>query len=296
MSILSILLPDFLLIVLGFVLYRRAGWGLEFWTGLEKLVYFVLFPSLLFYATSRTPFDFSQSGRLLQTALLTTAAGIALGWLAKPLFKVGPMVFESAVQTAFRFNSYIALAVASRLAGEAGTALMALIIGFAVPICNMAAVHALAHRKGGLGMALMKNPLLVATVSGVLCNLAGLHLPEIANATLSRLGNASIALGLITVGAGLRGSDTVRPNAIAAYFIGVKLVALPAIAFFVGRWLQLPPLHLQLAVMFCALPTASSAYVLAARMGGDGPFVAWLVSAGTVVSAVTLPLWLLLVT
>jgi malonate transporter len=157
-------------------------------------------------------------------------------------------------------------------------------------------VHALAHRKGGLGMALMKNPLLVATVSGVLCNLAGLHLPEIANATLSRLGNASIALGLITVGAGLRGSDTVRPNAIAAYFIGVKLVALPAIAFFVGRWLQLPPLHLQLAVMFCALPTASSAYVLAARMGGDGPFVAWLVSAGTVVSAVTLPLWLLLVT
>jgi malonate transporter len=44
------------------------------------------------------------------------------------------------------------------------------------------------------------------------------------------------------------------------------------------------------------LPTASSAYVLAARMGGDGPFVAWLVSAGTVVSAVTLPLWLLLVT
>ncbi|MBC7573435.1 MAG: AEC family transporter [Herminiimonas sp.] len=296
MSILSILLPDFLLIVLGFVLYRRAGWGLEFWTGLEKLVYFVLFPSLLFYATSRTPFDFSQSGRLLQTALLTTAAGIALGWLAKPLFKVGPMVFESAVQTAFRFNSYIALAVASRLAGDAGTALMALIIGFAVPICNMAAVHALAHRKGGLGMALAKNPLLVATVSGVLCNLAGLHLPEIANATLSRLGNASIALGLITVGAGLRGNDTARPNGIAAYFIGVKLLVLPAIAYFVGRWLQLPPLHLQLAVMFCALPTASSAYVLAARMGGDGPFVAWLVSAGTVASAVTLPLWLLLVT
>ena len=296
MSILSILLPDFLLIVLGFVLYRRAGWGLEFWTGLEKLVYFVLFPSLLFYATSRTPFDFSQSGRLLQTALLTTAAGIALGWLAKPLFKVGPMVFESAVQTAFRFNSYIALAVASRLAGDAGTALMALIIGFAVPICNMAAVHALAHRKGGLGMALVKNPLLVATISGVLCNLAGLHLPEIANATLSRLGNASIALGLITVGAGLRGSDTARPNGIAAYFIGVKLLALPAIAYFVGRWLQLPPLHLQLAVMICALPTASSAYVLAARMGGDGPFVAWLVSAGTVASAVTLPLWLLLVT
>ena len=295
MSIISILLPDFSLILLGFLLFRRTSWGIEFWTGLEKLVYFILFPALLFYATSRTPFDFTHSGKLLQTGLLATLAGIALGWLAKPLFKVGPMIFESAVQTAFRFNSYIALAVASRLAGDEGTSLMALIIGFAVPLCNMAAVHALAHNKGGLALALAKNPLLIATISGVLFNLAGLHLPDVVNATLSRLGNASIALGLITVGAGLRVSEGPGSNGIAAYFIFVKLLLLPAIAYTIGRALELPPLHLQLAVMFCALPTASSAYVLAARMGGNGPFVAFVVSAGTLVSVLTLPLWLLLV-
>ncbi len=295
MSILNVLIPDFALILLGFVLYRRTGWGIDFWTGLEKLVYFILFPALLFYATARTPFDFDHSGRLLQTALLATAAGIAMGWLAKPLFKAPPMVFESAVQTAFRFNSYIALAVASRLAGDTGTSLMALIIGFAVPICNMAAVHALAHKKGGLGMALLKNPLLVATVCGVAFNLAGLHLPEVVSSTLSRLGNASIALGLITVGAGLRLTGAPRANGIAAYFIAVKLLLLPACAYLIGRALGLQALHLQIAVMVCALPTASSAYVLAARMGGDGPFVAYVVSAGTVLSVITLPLWLLLV-
>jgi malonate transporter len=294
MSILNTLLPDFLLILLGVMLYRRTAWGTDFWSGLEKLVYFILFPALLFHATSRTPFDFSQSGRLLQTALLATAAGIALGWLAKPLFRAGPMQFESAVQTAFRFNSYIALAIASRLAGETGTSLMALIIGFAVPICNMAAVHALAHNKGGLAMALAKNPLLIATVAGVASNLAGLHFPEVVGATLSRMGNAAIALGLITVGAGLRLNGASRANGLAAYLIAVKLMILPAIACGIGRWLNLPPLHLQLAVLFCALPTASSAYVLAARMGGDGPFVAFVVSAGTLVSALTLPLWLAL--
>jgi malonate transporter len=295
MSILGLLLPDFLLILLGFALFRGTGWALEFWSGLEKLVYFVLFPALLFYSTARTPFDFNDSGRLLQTALIATASGICLGWLAKPLFKVAPMVFESAVQTAFRFNSYIALALASRLGGEQATALTALIIGFAVPICNMAAVHALAHRQGGVLRALARNPLLGATVAGVLCNLAGVHLPEVVNATLSRLGNASIALGLITVGAGLRLTGLRRANnGIAMYFIGVKLLVLPAIAFGVGRWMELPALHLKLAVMFCALPTASSAYVLAARMGGDGPFVAFLVSAGTLLSVFTLPLWLLL--
>ena len=295
MSILNILLPDFALILLGFMLYQRAGWGIEFWTGLEKLVYFILFPALLFYATARAPFDFDRSGRLLQTALLATAAGIALGWLAKPLFRAGPMIFESAVQTSFRFNSYIALALASRLAGDTGTSLMALIIGFAVPICNTAAVHALAHKKGGLAMALLKNPLLMATVGGVTFNLAGLHLPEVIGSILSRLGNASIALGLITVGAGLRLSHGTRANGIAAYFIAVKLLLLPACAYLIGRALGLPTLHLQIAVMFAALPTASSAYVLAARMGGDGPFVAFVVSAGTVLSVLTLPLWLLLV-
>ncbi|OWW20516.1 hypothetical protein AYR66_14490 [Noviherbaspirillum denitrificans] len=58
--------------------------------------------------------------------------------------------------------------------------------------------------------------------------------------------------------------------------------------------MTLPPLQLQIAVAFCALPTASSAYVLAARMGGNGPFVAFLISAGTVLSVFTIPVWLAL--
>jgi malonate transporter len=294
MSIATILFPDFSLILIGFLLKRWSDWSTDFWMGLEKLVYYVLFPALLFHATSRTSLDFADTGKLLQVSLITVACGIVLGWLAKPLFRSGPMIFESGVQTAFRFNSYIALAVASRLAGEHGVSLMALIIGFAVPICNMAAVHALVHKSGGLLKELIQNPLLVATVGGVLFNLAGLHLPEVINATLSRMGNASIALGLIAVGAGLRWSGLHESKGIAVYFIAVKLLALPAIAYVLGRWYGLPTLQLQIAVMFCALPTASSAYVLAARMGGNGPFVAFLISAGTLLSVLSLPLWLAL--
>lgn len=231
---------------------------------------------------------------MLQVALAAVASGIALGWLANPLFRSPPMMFESGVQTAFRFNSYIALAIASRLAGEQGTTLMALIIGFAVPICNMAAVHALARRNGGLLRELAKNPLLIATASGMAFNLLGLPLPDIVGATLSRMSNAAIAAGLIAVGAGLRLSGLHQAKGMATYFLAVKLLALPAIGYLLGRWADLPPLQLQIAVAFCALPTASSAYVLAARMGGKGPFVAFLISAGTVLSVVTMPLWLML--
>lgn len=296
MAIATILLPDFLLILLGFTLIRVTNWGAAFWSGAEKLVYYVLFPALLFYSTARTPLNFAVTGKLLQTGLMTVGSGIALGWLAKPLFRPGPMIFESGVQTAFRFNSYIALAAASRLAGDAGTSLMALIIGFAVPLCNAAAVHALVHRNGGLLKELARNPLLISTALGVAFNLAGLQLPEVLGATLARLGNASIALGLIMVGAGLRLSGLHEAKGIAAYFIAVKLLALPLVAYGVGRAMGLPLLQLQIAVMFGALPTASSAYVLAARMGGNGPFVAFLISAGTLLSIVTLPMWLALIT
>lgn len=294
MSIISLLLPDFSLILLGVVLYRITKWGQSFWDGMEKLVYYLLFPALLFHSTARLQLHLETTGKLLQVGMLATIAGIALTWIGKPFIKTAPMIYESGMQTAFRFNSYIALAIATRLAGEEGAGLMALLLGFGVPLCNMAAVHALAHRSGNLLQELARNPLLIATGSGLLFSAAGLHLPEVASAVLSRLGSASIALGLLMVGAGLRLSGMARDKLMAAYFTAIKLLAVPAVAYVLGRWLGLAPLQLQIVVLFCALPTASSCYILAARMGGNGPVTAFLISLGTLVSAVTIPFWLAL--
>lgn len=292
MNIAALLLPDFLLILTGFVLRRITDWGDQFWAGMEKLVYFVLFPALLFNSTAHTVVDFGATGKVLQIALAVTLCGILLGWLGKPLFHCGPMLFESGLQTAFRFNSYIALAAASRLGGDQGAAIMALLIGFCVPLANMAAVHGLVHKSGGLLRELAKNPLIIATASGLAWNFCGLTVPDVVGVTLSRMGAASIALGLLLVGAGLRLSGLAQSRALAAWFVAVKLVALPLIALGLGRWLALPLLQLQIVVAFAALPTASSAYVLAARLGGNPAFVAFLISAGTLLSILTLPFWI----
>ena len=69
-------------------------------------------------------------------------------------------------------------------------------------------------------------------------------------------------------------------------------MALPAAAITLGRLLGLSGIYFDIALIFAALPTASSAYILAQRMGGDGRSVAWLISAGTLTAMVTLPLWL----
>jgi predicted permease len=139
-----------------------------------------------------------------------------------------------------------------------------------------------------------KNPLLLATASGTLFNLLGGALPEVAAATLSRMGSASVALGLLMVGAGLKLEGLHEARGISAYFTGIKLLVLPALSLMLTNYFALPPLQKQIAIMFAALPTASSAYVLATRMGGHGPLVAFLITASTLLSIIMLPVWLLL--
>ena len=77
-----------------------------------------------------------------------------------------------------------------------------------------------------------------------------------------------------------------------AWMVAAKLVLLPPVALILAWALGLSAGERLVLVLFSALPTASSAHVLAARMGGDGRLVAVTMSIGTLLSAVTLPLWL----
>jgi malonate transporter len=288
------LLPDFALILLGYALRRWMTLGDHFWSGLEKLVYFVLFPALLFNAITRTPLSF-EAVPLIGTGAAAMAGAMALALLAKPLLPLTPISFASQFQCAFRFNSYIGLAVAAKLHGAAGIAAMGLLAGGMVPFANFAAVWMLArHGSTSVWRELARNPLFLSTFAALLWNLGGLGVTPSVSAFLGRLGEAAIALGLLAVGAALRLRGTLGPSGrvAAGYFLIIKLLAMPLIALAVARQIGLAGIHFDVVMMFAALPTASSAYILAQRMNGDGARVAWLISASTLLGMVSLPLWL----
>ncbi len=291
-----LLLPDFLLILLGFLLVRYTSLHKDIWTGAEKLVYYLLFPALLFNSINQTRFDWSGTSTMVLVAASAFFSAMLLGYISQWFFKANHKSWASGFQTSFRFNSYIAFAAAGRLAGEEGVALMALISGCLVPIANAAAVWALAkHSETHLLKEIGKNPLIIATVLGLGSNLLGLTMPDYIAMSLQRLGAASIALGLLSVGAGLMWIENKKDGALIAYWTTVKLMIAPAIALTVGRLMDLPPAQLTIVVLFGALPTATSAYVLANRMKGDGPLVAACISVMTVLASLTLPIWLSLV-
>ena len=266
--------------------------GENFWAGLEKLVYFILFPALLINSLVKAKLDLLSAFPLLATAFVAIVAGMLLGLLPRMFSKVPALTFASMYQCAFRYNSYIGLAVVSMLFGQSGVATLGIIIGTAVPLVNVVAIGMLArHGQLGLWREVLRNPLIWATIIGLSLNLVGYVPPAPVLAFLGRLAEASIALGLLAVGAALQMGGAAGVKGLAAWLIVVKLLLLPLVAVFVGPLLGLSGLYYQVAVLFAALPTASSAYILAVRMGGDGKSVAWLISASTLASMLTLTLW-----
>jgi malonate transporter len=293
MSHVLLLVPDFLLILGGFALCRWTALGRNVWDGVERLVYYVLFPVLLFNSIVKTPL---QPGATIGLALAgwgVVSTGIVLAYALRPWPGVDGRLHASGAQTAFRFNSFIALALAERLGGQQGVAWVALVIALCVPLCNVAAVWPLARHGGhAYGREIVRNPLILSTVAGLVANLAGLHFPDAVATALQRIGLAALPLGLMAVGAGLKFGGLKASPGLAAALLGIRHVALPIAAIGLCALLALPPAQRTIIVAFSALGTAPTAYVLAVRMGGHGPFVAGLVTVSTMLCAISVPLWL----
>lgn len=293
MSDALLLLPDFTLILIGWVICRHTPLGCPVWDGAERLVYFVLFPALLFHSILRHPLALGSALPLAGSGLAVVAIGVAAAYALRAWPGVDARLHASGAQTAFRFNSYVALAMAERLGGSQGVAWTALIVSVCVPLCNVAAVWPLA-RHGGQGYLreLARNPLILATGSGLLCNLLGLRLPALADTTLARMGAAALPLGLMAVGAGLQFGALREGPRLAAALMSIRHLLLPAVALVLVGAAGLPPGQQAIVVAFAAMPTASSAYVLAVRMGGHGAYTAGLVTLSTLIGMVALPAWL----
>lgn len=287
-----LLLPDFILIMTGFILCRYTAFKRPIWDAVERLVYWMLFPTLLFSSIVRSPLHPADAASLGAGGLIICLAGIAMATALRTWPGVNPLLHASGAQVAFRFNSYIALALAERLAGTPGVAWTAVLIALCVPLCNVGAVWSLARHGGhSLWRELISNPLIIGTVAGLTVKLVGLPLPWWILESVHRVGQAALPLGLLAVGAGLRLTGLTAAPGLATALLVIRHAALPALALPLGHWLGLSLPEHTLLVAFAALPTASSGYVLAVRMGGNGPFVAGLITVSTLLGMASVPLW-----
>ncbi len=279
----------------GYLLCRLTPLKRALWEPVETLVYFFLFPVLLFHSIIKRPLDLVAASNLVAAGWSMGLTGIALA-LSIPLWPglrrfIDRREHAASAQVAFRFNSFIGLALAERLAGAPGLQYQAILIGVCVPLCNVAAVLPMArHSQSGALRELVRNPLIIATAFGLCVNLLGLRLPTWLEPSVSRIGSAALPLGLLAAGAGMNFLALGRAKALAAALLLIRHLLLPLVALAMCRLFHLSPAQTTVLLIFSALPTSSSCYVLASRMGYDAALVAALVTLSTVLGILSLPL------
>jgi predicted permease len=240
----------------------------------------------------------AMAGALITGVVAVT--GIAL-FLQSRFGMPGP-AFSSIFQGSIRLNTYVGIAAAAAMAGSPGITLAAVAILALIPLVNFLCVPVVSHYGSAritslkaVVATLAKNPLILASLAGFALNVLNVQLPEPVYEVLRLLGRAALPVGLLTVGAGLNFRHLAPQRSRILLASLLKLVLLPAATFLACRLYHVPAPADVIAVLFAALPTAVSSFILARQLGGDEDLMASIITAQTVLAFVTLPLALYLV-
>ena len=293
--------PIFLLILLGHALRRGGIPSLEFWNLNDKLVYWVLFPALLFYKMATLELTGSQVGEFALVIYGGFAAAMLFALLSGRLVRLDAPLWTSVVQGCTRHNTFIALAVAERVYGVEGLVFAAVITALLIPVTNVSVVATMVlllrgRAEGSVFTAILKdlarNPLLIAVLLGIVVNASGISNIPILFDMAKILGAAALPIVLLCVGANIRIRAMVYATMATVLSIAGKMIVFPFVIGCIAIGVGLDQQATLVAMVFGAVPSAASAYTLARQMGGDAPAMAAIVTIQTALSFLSLPLTL----
>lgn len=296
--------PIFGLIVLGHILRRGSIPSTEFWEVVDRLVYWVLLPSLLFYKMSTAHFDPQLVGSYTVVILGAFCASVVFALLSGRIGGFSGPVASTLLQGCARHNTFISLAAAERLYGHDGLELAILAAALLIPVTNLTMVPLLISLVSGTATGsrfkatmrdLIRNPLLLSVGLGIAVGMIWpAEIPVVHDMT-RLLGGAALPIVLLSVGASLRLRGLSASSAPIALAIIGKLAVFPLVAILLARWIGLNEMQTIIAVLFAAAPTATSSYTLARQLGGDAPLMAAIMTLQTAAAFLTLPVTVLLV-
>ena len=298
---LSAIAPIFLIIATGYLLHRTKVADETVWSAVEHICFYLLFPFLIIRTLSRANLgsvpiiDFMI---VLVVAILGMAAILILiqAFVWKRYPESGPS-FSSIFQGATRFHGFVAIAVIGPLYGDDGVTLAALALAIMVPLLNVISVIVLSvygrsDSRPEVAAVLTKiatNPLIIACSIGLLFNYFGI--PNIIFDTVDIIGSGGLGLALLAVGAGLKLDQAAQHKMLLTIGVLTRLIGMPTIVIAMSWLVGLEGVARTVAIIAGAVPTASSAYVMARKMGGDAELMSSIVTFQVIVAFFTLPLF-----
>lgn len=292
--------PVFLMMVLGFGLRRVGLLDDAFAAKLNKLVFVVALPVLLFNQLSKTDFVAAWDTKFVLFCFGATLLSIGICFvIARLLCKAADR--GEFVQAAYRSSAAIlGIAYTQNIYGDAGMSPL-MIIG-SVPLYNIMAVVVLSvsadagsDHKAAIAKTLrgiVTNPIILGIIAGLAWSLTGVTMPNMVDKTLTNVGNLATPLGLLALGASIRPEDVKGKLKLACCTSFMKLVGLCCVFLPVAVQLGFRDAKLVAIMVMLSSPTTVSSFVMARNMGHDGTLTANAVVLSTVLSAFTLTFWI----
>lgn len=304
MIVLNALFPIFGLLILGSLLKKFKLTNESYLKVSDKLVYFIFFPTMLFYKVGGAPHG---GGDQVAFVSITLLAMVSMFLISTLVIKFGPVSdFEagSFSQSCYRFNTYIGVAVILNSLGEAGIAYFGILIALTIPLVNVFAVAILIWFSGYEGdmrkralifiKALIGNPLILGSFAGAAyARLVG-GFPEFIDNTLQLMSMVTLPLALISIGGALsfRGIKKYLPLSLLGGFL--KLAIFPTVGFLLYQLFQVEGVAFKTGMIFFCLPASTTIYVLSSQLNSDTELASASIVVSTLLSFVSLSVALLM--
>lgn len=289
------LIPIFALILIGYFFKRISFPSQDFWPMADRFTYYVLIPSLLIYKLALAPTISAESIYLVLTTVFTTLSVLVLLILLNFWIKFEADAFTSVVQGGIRFNTYVFLALVDAIYGDVGLISAVIVITFIIPVINVLCItiFSIYIPKVHLSVwsvtrSILTNPLILACFIGGFINLVGIPVHVTLEKLLMILSNAALPLGLLSVGVGLHFREILSSKLGLILSNFIKLALFPLVMYLFAVYFQLSSMNTQIVIIFAAMPTAISSYILARQMGGDIQLMSSIVTVQTLFSILTI--------
>ena len=296
------IVPLFLIIAVGYTV-KRLGWiGPEEVRRFNKVTFYTFMPVMLFYNIYTS--DFSQAVRLPYALFVVGAAlgMVAVSFAVTLLAEKMPERRGVMIQAAFRSNFVLlGLPIAAELLPDSNLGVTALMVAIVVPIYNMMSVVVLEYFRGGkprageVLLAVVKNPLILGSVAGLLVQALHITLPEVLVSFAGKMNSAATPLILLLLGASFETREIARYKKELLVCVGLRLVVFPGALLTLSMLMGLRDIEFVTVLAMTAAPTAVNSFNMAQQLGGDSQLAGSAVVVSTAASFFTLFVWITLV-
>lgn len=305
--LIDVVVPVFAIVGLGYVAGVFGVLGADSAAALNRFVYYFALPPVLFIFPARQPIDQVMHWPFIAAFLATVAATLALVLAVNFLWlkhKGGPLALH-ALAAIFPNTSYMGVPIFLTAFGPKGAmpAIIATVVGIGLLVGGAIAMLEASRAKGPSPLqivrevlsTLARNPLLIASALGIAASALRVPIPAPVGNFLDLMASAAGPAALFALGLSLVGRRLLGDIPEVSWIVILKLIAQPAIAFVIVRWLiPMEPAWGTAVILLSALPTGAVAFVIAQQYDCYLQRTSSAIVASTLLSIITVSALLIL--